>query len=57
VRKETTQESTANFPWMDIGFSTLVWVHTVTLPRTATPYRDSADETRDRLTYQKLVTR
>jgi len=29
----------------------------VTLPRFVTPYRDSADETRDRVTYQKLVTR
>jgi len=29
----------------------------VTLPRIVTPYRDSADGTRDRVTYQKLVTR
>jgi hypothetical protein len=29
----------------------------VTLPRTVTPYRDSVDETRGRVTYQKLVTR
>ena len=29
----------------------------VTLPRTVTPYRDSVDGTRDRVTYQKLVTR
>ena len=29
----------------------------VTLPRIVTPYRDSVDETRDRVTYQKLVTR
>ena len=29
----------------------------VTLPRTVTPYRDSVDGTRHRLTYQKLVTR
>ena len=29
----------------------------VTLPRTVTSYRDSVDGTRDRLTYQKLVTR
>jgi hypothetical protein len=28
----------------------------VTLPRIVTPYRDSVDGTRDRLTYQKLVT-
>jgi hypothetical protein len=34
------------------GGSTLV-----TLPRIVTPYRDSVDETRDRVTYQKLVTR
>ena len=34
------------------GGSTLV-----TLPRNVTPYRDSVDETRDRVTYQKLVTR
>ena len=29
----------------------------VTLPRTVTPYRDTMDGTRDRVTYQKLVTR
>ena len=29
----------------------------VTLPRILTPYRDSVDGTRDRVTYQKLVTR
>jgi len=29
----------------------------VTLPRTVTPYRDSVDGTRDRVTCQKLVTR
>ena len=29
----------------------------VTLPPIVTPYRDSVDETRDRVTYQKLVTR
>jgi dihydroorotate dehydrogenase len=29
----------------------------VTLPRIVTPYRDSVDETRDRVTYEKLVTR
>ena len=29
----------------------------VTLPRTVTPYRDSVEGTRDRVTYQKLVTR
>jgi hypothetical protein len=34
------------------GGSTLV-----TLPRIVTPYRDSLDGTRDRVTYQKLVTR
>ena len=28
-----------------------------TLPRIVTPYRDSVDETRDCVTYQKLVTR
>ena len=28
----------------------------VTLPRIVTPYRDSVDETRDRVTYRKLVT-
>ena len=33
------------------GGSTLV-----TLPRIVTPYRDSVDGTRDRVTYQKLVT-
>ena len=27
----------------------------VTLPRIVTPYRDSVDGTRDRVTYQKLV--
>jgi len=34
------------------GGSTLV-----TLPRNVTPYRDSEDGTRDRVTYHKLVTR
>ena len=34
------------------GGSTLV-----TLPRNVTPYRDSVDVARDRVTYQKLVTR
>jgi len=34
------------------GGSTLV-----TLPRIVTPYCDSVDGTRDRVTYQKLVTR
>jgi len=34
------------------GGSTLV-----TLPRVVTPYRDSVDGTRDRVMYQKLVTR
>ena len=29
----------------------------VTLPRNVTPYRVSVDGTRDRVTYQKLVTR
>jgi len=29
----------------------------VTLPRNVTPYRDSVEGTRDRVTYQKLVTR
>jgi len=29
----------------------------LTLPRTVTPYRDSVDGTRDRVTYQKLLTR
>ena len=29
----------------------------VTLPRSVTPYRGSVDGTRDRVTYQKLVTR
>jgi hypothetical protein len=29
----------------------------VTLPRMVTPYRDSVDGTRDRVTYQKLVIR
>jgi hypothetical protein len=29
----------------------------VTLPRIVTPYRDSVDGTRDRVTYKKLVTR
>jgi hypothetical protein len=29
----------------------------LTLPRIVTPYRDSVDGTRDRVTYQKLVTR
>ena len=32
-------------------------VHTVTLSRNVTPYRDSVDGTRDRVTYQKSVTR
>jgi hypothetical protein len=29
----------------------------VTLPRIVTPYRDNVDGTRDRVTYEKLVTR
>jgi hypothetical protein len=29
----------------------------LTLPHILTPYRDSVDGTRDRVTYQKLVTR
>jgi len=29
----------------------------VTLPRIVTPYRDSVDEARAHVTYQKLVTR
>jgi len=29
----------------------------VTLPRIVTPYRGSVEGTRDRVTYQKLVTR
>jgi len=29
----------------------------VTLPRIVTPYHESVDGTRDRVTYQKLVTR
>jgi hypothetical protein len=29
----------------------------VTLPRIVTPYRDTVNGTRDRVTYQKLVTR
>ena len=29
----------------------------VTSPRVITPYRDSVDGTRDRVTYQKVVTR
>jgi hypothetical protein len=42
-----------NVDWMEHkGGSTLV-----TLPRTVTPYRNSVDGTRDRVTYQKLVTR
>ena len=32
-------------------------LHTVTLPRTVIPYRDSVKETRDRVMDQKLVTR
>jgi hypothetical protein len=38
-------------------FRELKWVHTVKLPRTVTPYRDSVTGTRDHVTYQKLVTR
>jgi hypothetical protein len=41
-----------NFSNVSKGESTLV-----TLPRIVTPYRDSVDGTRDRITYQKLVTR
>jgi hypothetical protein len=40
------------------GNDTLRAVYTlVTLPRIVTPYRDSVDGTRDRVTYQKLFTR
>jgi hypothetical protein len=33
----------------------LTWVHTVTLPRTATPYRDSVDGTRDHVTIKSWL--
>jgi hypothetical protein len=46
------------YTWeMQLRDSLLRWVHTITLPRTVTPYRDSVDGTRDHVTYQKLVTR
>jgi hypothetical protein len=32
-------------------------IRVVTLPRIVTPYRNSVGVTRDRVTYQKLVTR
>jgi hypothetical protein len=38
--------------WRPLASYTLV-----TLPRNVTPYRDNVDGTRDRVTYQKLVTR
>jgi hypothetical protein len=43
---------------LSFDWSVLCWgVYTlVTLPRIVTPYRDSMDGTRDRLTYQKFVT-
>jgi hypothetical protein len=40
-----------------VGYVQLQDVALVTLPRIVTPYRDSVDGTRDRVTYQKLVTR
>jgi hypothetical protein len=37
------------------GVKGLKWVHTVTSPRAVTPYRDSADGTRDHVTYQSWL--
>jgi hypothetical protein len=54
---------TLPFPQVfDIVTSYIVWFPkggytVVTLPRFVTRYRDSVDGTRDRVTYQKLVTR
>ena len=48
----TTQQNSVQCPCVLKGGYTLV-----TLPRIVTPYRDSVDETRARVTYQKLVTR
>jgi len=50
-------------PEREVGLSLLSIVEVkggytlVTLPRIVTPYRDSVDGTRDRVTYHKLVTR
>jgi len=43
--------------WLGIQWHYKVGYTPVTLPRIVTPYRDSVDGTRDRVTYQKLVTR
>jgi hypothetical protein len=48
----TAQQNSVQCPCVLKGGYTLV-----TLPRIVTPYRDSVDETRARVTYQKLVTR
>ena len=54
IRTDMTKliDAFRNFSIVSKGGSTLV-----TLPRIVTPYRDSVDGTRDRVTYQKLVTR
>ena len=44
------------FVWNDPGICKDGYT-LVTLPRIVTPYRDSVDRTRARVTYQKLVTR
>jgi hypothetical protein len=52
-------------PCSDMFYSTFYYITMtckggytlVTLPRIVTPYRDSVDGNRDRVTYQKLVTR
>jgi hypothetical protein len=40
-----------------LGVTSLGGYTLVTLPRIVTPYRDNVDEIRNRVTYQKLVTR
>ena len=52
VRGRATEVFNLTTMSIDKGGYTLV-----TLPRIVTPYRDSVDGTRDRVTYQKLVTR
>jgi hypothetical protein len=47
-----------SYAMLQISRSNLLrWVHTVTLPRTVTTYRDTVYGTRDHVTYQNLVTR
>jgi len=49
---DVDSQNCSAYRWKSKGGYTLL-----TLPRVVTPYRDSVDGNRDRVTYQKLVTR